>query len=102
MEMAALVDQYFDKYIDRYGDTALPGHLKTLRAILRCRTPESGELYRDGQSTGLRYDHERGLYLDAASTSRTRSVAGSGWDYPDTCGYSDYDDLEEDEYEPID
>jgi hypothetical protein len=45
MEMAALVDQYYDKYLARYGDTALPGHLKTLRAILRCRTPESGELY---------------------------------------------------------
>jgi hypothetical protein len=45
MEMASLVAQYFDRYIDRYGETALPGHLKTLRAILRCRTPESGELY---------------------------------------------------------
>jgi hypothetical protein len=45
MEMATLVDQYYDNYIGRYGDTALPGHLKTLRAILRCRTPESGELY---------------------------------------------------------
>ncbi len=45
MEMAALVTQYYDKYIGRYGDTALPGHLKTLSAILRCRTPESGELY---------------------------------------------------------
>lgn len=45
MEMADLVDKYYDKYISRYGDTALPGHLKTLSAILRCRTPESGELY---------------------------------------------------------
>ena len=45
MEMATLVDQYYDKYLGRYGDTALPGHLKTLSAILRCRTPESGELY---------------------------------------------------------
>jgi hypothetical protein len=45
MEMATLADQYYDKYIGRYGDTALPGHLKTLRAILRCRTPDSGELY---------------------------------------------------------
>lgn len=45
MEMATLVDKYYDRYISRYGDTALPGHLKTLSAILRCRTPESGELY---------------------------------------------------------
>jgi len=45
MEMAALVNQYYDQYIGKYGDTALPGHLKTLNSILRCRTPESGELY---------------------------------------------------------
>jgi len=45
MEMAALVNQYYEKYIGKYGATALPGHLKTLGAILRCRTPEAGELY---------------------------------------------------------
>lgn len=45
MEMAVLVEQYYNKYIGRYGDTVLPGQLKTLSAILRCRTPESGELY---------------------------------------------------------
>jgi hypothetical protein len=35
MEMATLVDQYYDKYIGRYSDIALPGHLKTLSTILR-------------------------------------------------------------------
>ena len=45
MEMAAIVKQYFSQYIAQYGATALPGHLKALAAIRRCRTPDSGELY---------------------------------------------------------
>lgn len=45
MEMASLVHQYYDAFIASFGNTALPGHLKTLNAIRRCRTPESGELY---------------------------------------------------------
>lgn len=45
MELAALIHQYHDGFIDKYGDKALPGHLRALGAIQRCRTPESGELY---------------------------------------------------------
>ncbi len=45
MEMATLVEQYVPQYIAKYGNTVLPGHLKALTAIRRCRTPESGELY---------------------------------------------------------
>lgn len=45
MEMAALVEQYLPQYMTKYGDTALPGQLKALTAISRCRTPASGELY---------------------------------------------------------
>jgi hypothetical protein len=45
MELAALIHQYHDGFIDKYGAKALPGHLRALGAIQRCRTPESGELY---------------------------------------------------------
>lgn len=45
MEMSAIVDKYFDAFSAKYSDRALPGHWKTLQAILRCRTPDSGELY---------------------------------------------------------
>lgn len=45
MEMSAVVDHYFDAFLAKYGDRALPGHWKALQAILRCRTPDSGELY---------------------------------------------------------
>lgn len=45
MDMASLVHQYFDRYMERFGSTALPEQLKALRSILNCRTPQSGELY---------------------------------------------------------
>ena len=45
MEIASIVDQYYDVFTAKYGDTALPGHHKALNAILRCRTPDSGVLY---------------------------------------------------------
>ena len=45
MELAAIIDQYYDAFIAKHVDTLLPGHLKALNAIRRCRTPDSGELY---------------------------------------------------------
>ena len=45
MEMASIINQYYDAFIARYAGTALPGHLTALNAIRRCRTPDSGELY---------------------------------------------------------
>ena len=45
MEMSSVVNQYFNAFSEKYWDSALPGHWKTLQAILRCRTPDSGELF---------------------------------------------------------
>ncbi len=45
MELASLVHQYYEPLIERYSGTILPEQLKALTAILRCRTPASGELY---------------------------------------------------------
>ncbi len=45
MEMASIVNQYYDAFINRYADTVLPGHLKAMNSIRCCRTPDSGELY---------------------------------------------------------
>ncbi len=44
MEIASIINQYYDAFIARYAETALPGHLKALNAIRRCRTPDSGEV----------------------------------------------------------
>jgi len=45
MELASIINQYYDAFMTRHGDTALPGHLKAMNAIRSCRTPDSGELY---------------------------------------------------------
>ena len=45
MKMASIINQYHDAFMTKYGDTALPGHLKAINAIRSCRTPNSGELY---------------------------------------------------------
>lgn len=45
MELASIINQYYDAFINKYGDTVLPGHLKAMNAIRSCRTPDSGELY---------------------------------------------------------
>jgi len=45
MEMASIIDQYYSAYLHKHGQKALPSHLKTLSAIRRCRTPNSGELF---------------------------------------------------------
>jgi len=45
MELAAIIDQYYDAFIAKYSDTLLPSHLQALKAIGRCRTPDSGEVY---------------------------------------------------------
>jgi len=45
MELAAIVDQYYDAFTAKYADSILPGQLRALNAIRRCRTPDSGELY---------------------------------------------------------
>ncbi len=45
MEMSAIINHYFDAFSKKYGDKALPGHWKALQDIVRCRTPDCGELY---------------------------------------------------------
>jgi len=44
MNLSAIVEQFHDLLLAKYGDRLRPGQLNALRAILRCRTPESGEL----------------------------------------------------------
>lgn len=45
MELAAIINQYYDAFIAKHSDNILPSHLKALNAIRRCRTPDSGEIY---------------------------------------------------------
>ena len=45
MNLIAIVELFHDLFIAQYKDRLLPGHLNALHAILRCRTPDSGELH---------------------------------------------------------
>lgn len=45
MEMASIVNQYYDACKIKYKNVLLPGHLKALNAMQNCRTPSAGELY---------------------------------------------------------
>lgn len=45
MELAPIVDQYYDAFTAKYAASILPGHLRALNAIRRCRTPDSGQVY---------------------------------------------------------
>ena len=44
MQLAAILNQYHDVFQAKYGSRLLPGHLRAIDAIQRCRTPEAGEL----------------------------------------------------------
>jgi hypothetical protein len=45
MELANIINQFYDAFMTKYADTLLPSHLKALNSIRRCRTPDSGEVF---------------------------------------------------------
>jgi len=45
MYLTAIVEQFQDSFLAQYAKQLLPSHLNALQAILRCRTPDSGELH---------------------------------------------------------
>jgi len=45
MKLASIFHQYHDALQAQYGSRLLPGHLRAIHAIRRCRTPEAGELF---------------------------------------------------------
>lgn len=44
MQLAAILDQYHDAFQAKYDSQLLPGHLRAINAINRCRTPDAGQL----------------------------------------------------------
>ena len=44
MQLATILNQYHDVFQAKYGSRLLPGHLRAINAIQRCRTPEAGQL----------------------------------------------------------
>jgi len=44
MQLTSILDQYHDAFQAKYGSRILPGHLRAIEAIRRCRTPQAGQL----------------------------------------------------------
>jgi hypothetical protein len=77
MEIASIINQYYDAFIARYAETALPGHLKALNAIRRCRTPDSGELY--VQCTNCNHAQWQPLSCGHRSCPKCQNHIASQW-----------------------
>lgn len=45
MRLASILNQYHELFQAKYGSRLLPGHLRAIEAIGRCRTPQAGELF---------------------------------------------------------
>lgn len=45
MELTSIIHHYYDAFVKKYGNLLLPGHYNAINSMLRCRTPDSGELY---------------------------------------------------------
>ena len=44
MQLASLIHQYLVPFKTNYAAQLLPGHLRAISAIQRCRTPTAGEV----------------------------------------------------------
>jgi Putative transposase/Transposase zinc-binding domain len=44
MQLAPILNQYHDAFHAKYGSKLLPGHLRAIDAISRCRTPQAGQM----------------------------------------------------------
>jgi hypothetical protein len=79
MELSAIINQYYDAFIDKYARTALPGHLKAMNAICRCRTPDSGELYVQCANSKCRHGQWRPLSCGHRSCPKCQNHEASLW-----------------------
>ncbi|MBF0408360.1 MAG: transposase zinc-binding domain-containing protein [Candidatus Riflebacteria bacterium] len=44
LEVGDIIKKHYDAFKSKYRKRLLPGHLKAINSISRCRTPESGEM----------------------------------------------------------
>lgn len=77
MDLAAIINQYYDAFISKHGDTALPGHLKAMNAIRRCHTPDSGEFY--AHCPGCHHGEWRPLSCGHRSCPKCQNYETSKW-----------------------
>jgi hypothetical protein len=77
MDLAAIIKQYRNAFIIKYGNTVLPGHLKAMDAICSCRTSDSGELY--VQCPKCNYGQWRPLSCGHRTCPKCQNFDASRW-----------------------
>jgi hypothetical protein len=45
MQIAPIINEYYDAFLSQYGSTVLPNQIHALDAMRNCRTQVAGELY---------------------------------------------------------
>jgi hypothetical protein len=77
MELAPIINQYYDAYDAKYAGSVLPGHRNAIHAICRCRTPDSGELY--VQCPDCHHEEWRPLSCGHRSCPKCQNHEASEW-----------------------
>jgi len=79
MQLASIIDQYYNAFIAKYADRLLPGHLNALYAICSCRTPDCGELYVQCTDADCNYAQWRPLSCGHRSCPKCQNHQTSQW-----------------------
>ncbi len=79
MEIASIIDQYYDAFMMKYGKSVLPGQLKALNAIRSCRTPDSGELYVSCTNNECNHTEWKPLSCGHRSCPKCQNHEASEW-----------------------
>ena len=79
MKLASIINQYYDAFMIKYADTVLPGHLKAINAIRKCRTPDAGELYVQCTDPDCHHGEWRPLSCGHRSCPKCQNHEASQW-----------------------
>jgi hypothetical protein len=44
MKLSSIIQEYYEAFSEKYGDSILPGQWKALNALLNCRPEDAGQL----------------------------------------------------------
>jgi hypothetical protein len=77
MQLATIIDQYRGELEQRHGDRLLPSHRRAMDAMLRCRTPQSGQVR--WQCHDCKRSHRYPLSCGHRSCPRCQNQEATQW-----------------------
>lgn len=77
MELAPIINQYYDAYAAKNAGSILPGHRNAINAICSCRTPDAGELY--VQCPACNHEEWRPLSCGHRSCPKCEKIHDNQW-----------------------